>query len=68
MCYLLLYRIRLQDLAIHLKDSGRSSKAASGRKGTSSGPQLALVIHLLAVVAFVVLVWTIVTLVLDFFS
>ena len=67
MCYLLLYRYRLQELALDLKNTRRSRKAASGRKGIRSGPQLALVIHLLALVAFVMLAWTIVALVLDYF-
>lgn len=47
MGYLLLYRYRLQELALHLKNAGRSRKAASGWKDMS-GPQLALVISLVA--------------------
>ena len=62
-CYLLLYRYRLQNLARVLKDAGKPRDDASRWKGILSGPQLAFIIHLLAVVAFIVLAWTIVALI-----
>ncbi len=68
MGYLLLYRYRLQELALHLKNSDRSREAAFEWKGILNGPQLALVIHLLALLSFVVVAWTIVALALDFFG
>ena len=62
MGYLLLYRYRLLELAQALKNAGQSRESAAGRRSVPGGPELALVIHLLALVAFVALAWTMVRL------
>lgn len=66
MGYLLLYRFRLQELALHLKNKDRSGDAGSQRRAVLNGPQLALAIHLLALLSFVLVAWTMVSLALDF--
>lgn len=66
MGYLLLYRFRLQELALRLKNEDRSRKGVQERRPVLNGPQLALAIHLLALLSFVLVAWTMVSLALDF--